>query len=52
MKITYKHNSPKGLWGRFGGGWQWKLGFQADAKFKTIILNLLIFYIRIEFGKE
>jgi hypothetical protein len=33
------------LWGRFGGGWDWELGFQAGES--TIILNLLIFSVRL-----
>lgn len=37
----YKNNS----WGRFGGGWNWKLGFQAGGS--TIIFELLIASLRI-----
>jgi hypothetical protein len=33
--------------GRFGGGWQWKVGFQASAGFRDIIINLLTFSVRI-----
>lgn len=32
-------------WGRFGGGWQWKLGFQAGGK--TVIFNLLVGKLKI-----
>ena len=32
--------------GRFGGGWDGKLGFQAGGR--TIIFNLLTFSLRIE----
>jgi hypothetical protein len=39
-----------GLMGRFGGGWDWKLGFQASTPSKygwTIIFSLLVadFYV-------
>lgn len=48
MKVSYKYRFPKFL-GRFGGGWEWKVGFQALRGFKTIIISLLIVEIRIEF---
>lgn len=46
MKIKLEHRPPK-LFGRFGGGWNWKLGFQAGGK--TLIISLLVFSIRVEF---
>ena len=36
-----KHNA----WGRFGGGWNWELGFQISGG--TIIVNLLVMALRI-----
>lgn len=50
MKIKFYHCDKKKYWGRFGGGWNWKLGFQAGGK--TVILNLLVFSIIIEFGRK
>lgn len=47
-KITYKHTSPDALHGRFGGGWQWNVGVQAGAGFRTIIVNLLVASVRIQ----
>lgn len=44
LEITFTWNSKKNLWGRFGGGWNWKLGFMASGR--TIIFSLLICDIR------
>ena len=44
-EICYKRKPNKEGWGRFGGGWNWKLGFQAGGK--TIIISLLVADIRI-----
>lgn len=38
--------------GRFGGGWQWAVGFKASAGFRTIILELLVLSVRIERGRR
>ena len=46
FNITYNWQSSKNLWGRFGGGWNWELGFQASRS--TLILNVLVFSIRID----
>jgi len=35
--------------GRFGGGWNWNLGFQASKT--TIIFNLLVMSIRVSWYK-
>lgn len=39
-EIRYSRRSADGLMGRFGGGWNWKLGFQASDR--TILFSLLI----------
>lgn len=36
--------------GRFGGGWNWILGF--EFSFPTLILNLLIFSVRIHWIRK
>ena len=36
----FECRSRKSLWGRFGGGWNWKLGIQAGGT--TIIFSMLI----------
>ena len=50
LRITFTWRSSKCLWGRFGGGWQWKLGFQASRT--CVIFNLLICSIRVSWYKE
>lgn len=40
LEIRFVWKSKKNLHGRFGGGWNWKLGFQSAGK--TIIFSLLI----------
>jgi hypothetical protein len=48
LHIAFNWQSKKNFWGRFGGGWNWNLGFQAGGN--TIIFNLLIcslsFYLK------
>lgn len=50
MKISIRHKSAKSYMGRFGGGWNWNLGFQAGGH--ELILNLLVFSIRFDFENE
>jgi len=50
LEIAFEWRSSKNLWGRFGGGWNWHLGFQIGGL--TIIIFLLIFSIRINFEKK
>lgn len=50
LKISIHYRPSSNGLGRFGGGWQWEVGFIASRGFKTIILNCLVFYIRIERG--
>lgn len=44
-KFQYSHRSKENLMGRFGGGWNWNLGFQTSGS--TLILNLLVASLRI-----
>jgi hypothetical protein len=48
INIKIEWRSKKNLWGRFGGGWNWKLGLQAGGS--TIILDCLVFTLR--FSKQ
>jgi len=50
IKITYSHKKPTEFWGRFGGGWNWKLGFQMGGN--TLLISLLICEISIVIIKE
>lgn len=45
-KFSYSRRSSKNIWGRFGGGWNWKLGM--DIGGSCVILNLLVSSLRIE----
>lgn len=49
MRITYTHRPSSGL-GRFGGGWNWKVGTQVGVR--TLILSLLVAELRIEREKS
>jgi hypothetical protein len=40
IQIRFSYRSANSFMGRFGGGWNWKLGFQAGGS--TVILSLLI----------
>jgi hypothetical protein len=52
LRVTYNRRSRDEHMGRFGGGWQWVVGFEAGGRRKnggvTIILNLLVAMLRIE----
>jgi hypothetical protein len=45
-RFSYSRRSSKNMWGRFGGGWNWKLGM--DIGGSCVILNLLVSSLRIE----
>ena len=45
LEISYCRRSKNELWGRFGGGWNWELGFVAGGR--TTIFNLLVATLRI-----
>lgn len=43
--FSFEWRSSKCMWGRFGGGWQWALGFEASKR--SLLLNCLIFSVMI-----
>lgn len=47
MKIKYTRKPKAAYMGRFGGGWNWKLGVQVGGR--TVIISLLVCDIRVEF---
>jgi len=47
IKAEYLARNP--VFGRFGGGWNWNLGVQVGGS--TVIINLLIFRVRVEYIK-
>jgi hypothetical protein len=50
MKISFSIRSSNGFMGRFGGGWNWKLGFQAGGR--SIVISLLIAELTISLIKQ
>lgn len=44
-RLVYSRRSKENLWGRFGGGWNWKVGVQAGGS--TVIIDLLVASVRI-----
>lgn len=44
-KITYERRSRQNAMGRFGGGWDWKLGIQASKS--EWIISLIVSSLRI-----
>lgn len=45
LVVTFSWRSRKNLMGRFGGGWNWSLGFEAGGR--TIIFTLLVCSLRL-----
>ena len=45
MVIRFSYRSSNSIMGRFGGGWNWKLGFQCGGS--TVLVSLLIVEIII-----
>jgi hypothetical protein len=41
LSVEYSHRSPDCFMGRFGGGWNWMVGFRAGGR--TLILHCLVF---------
>lgn len=35
------------FWGRFGGGWQWRLGIDIGRSAHGAVVNLLVGYVRL-----
>lgn len=45
-EIRIEHRSPRSAMGRFGGGWQFKVGAQWTTS-RYVILNLLVLMVSI-----
>ena len=50
LRIRYSRRRKKELWGRFGGGWNWAIGFEAGGT--TLLVHLLISSISFNWRKE
>ena len=49
FKVSHRRSTTSGNHaGRFGGGWDWKLGVQTTRGARTILLSLLVLELRIE----
>lgn len=49
LRFRFSWRSAKNLWGRFGGGWNWKLGFTAGST--TVVVHLLIAEVSVSYVK-
>lgn len=49
FQLRFQQRSKKNLWGRFGGGWNFKLGIDGGG-WSSWIINLCIMSIR--FGRQ
>jgi len=50
LTIIFEHRNKKEPMGRFGGGWNWELGFQAGGN--SLILNFLISSLRFNLKRK
>jgi hypothetical protein len=48
LKTVFTVRGSDGVMGRFGGGWNWKLGFQAGGR--TVIFSLLVAELRVSWA--
>ena len=49
LELTYSQRSKRSWMGRFGGGWDWKVGIQAGGR--TVIISLLVCSLIISWRK-
>lgn len=47
IKIKFSCLGRDAFMGRFGGGWQWKVGFQAGGR--CLLISLLVAELRLEY---
>lgn len=50
FEFKFEMKSSKGIMGRFGGGWNWKVGIQVGGK--TIIIYLLVASLWISYKNK
>jgi hypothetical protein len=51
LSVGFVWKSRKNLMGRFGGGWNWRIGIQAGS-WRSVIVSLLICSVRINIRKK
>ena len=44
LMIKYERRFKSNLMGRFGGGWNWKVGIQVGGR--TVIIDLIVAFLR------
>ena len=49
LEICFKWRKKCPFWGRFGGGWNWELGFQAGGR--TLLVNLIFCSLVLHWGR-
>ncbi len=42
LVVRFEWRSADNAMGRFGGGWDWELGFQVGKSLRSVIFNLLV----------
>lgn len=50
LSVRYSRRSSRGYMGRFGGGWNWKVGVQVGST--TVILSLLVAEVTFRIKKK
>lgn len=50
LRVTWLHRTSDELHGRFGGGWQWKLGVQAGGR--SAVVSLLVAELKVSWGRR
>lgn len=50
LKVDFEQRKKSSPMGRFGGGWNWELGFQIGKS--DIIINLLVMSIRVHWESK
>lgn len=50
INVKINQRSRRSRMGRFGGGWQWKVGVMVGGR--TVIISLLVLDIRIQAAKR
>lgn len=50
VAVRLSWRSRKSAMGRFGGGWDWKLGFQVGGS--TLLISLLVAELRVQLEKR
>ena len=50
LEIFVSMRSKNNAWGRFGGGWNWKLGLQAGGR--TVVISFLIIEVMLSVKRK